>query len=229
MKAFLLAAGLGTRLRPLTDTVPKCLLPVGAVPLLSLWMQALESIGVEEVLINTHHLPDQVRAWAATQSARITLSYEPELLGSGGTLHANRQFVGNNESFLIIYADMWVQTDLRVLIEKHTRHPLPLTLGVYRVKFPRESGIALLDDNDVVVGFEEKPQDPKSPWANAGIMIARSEFLGFLPDRAFSDLSIDVLPELVSRMMACRMEGIFHDIGTPERYAEAQRLASTRL
>ncbi len=227
MKTFLLAAGLGRRLRPLTDKVPKCLLPVGGVALLSFWTRLLASIEVSEILINTHHLPEQVEAWAEQQAQPgIVLSYEPELLGSGGTLWANRRFIGGDESFLIVYADMWVETDVGVLIEKHRKHTAPLTIGVYKTKFPRESGILALDESDVVIDFEEKPQNPKSSWANTGLMMARRNFFSFLPDRPFSDLSRDVLPALVSRMVACKMPGMFLDIGTPERYEEANALAS---
>lgn len=222
MKAFLLAAGLGTRLRPLTDSIPKCLLPVGGDPLLSVWIDLLAGVGVNEVLVNTHHLHEQVEAWARAQSKlKVVLSHEPELLGSGGTVRANRSFVGEDESFLIVYADMWVQTDLRVLLDKHRTHNAPLTLGVYPVKFPRESGVLVLDERDVIVDFEEKPQTPKSSWANAGLMVARREFFSYLPDRPYSDLSLDVLPALVCIMVGCKMQGTFQDIGTPERYAEA--------
>lgn len=225
MKAFLLAAGPGTRLRPLTDRVPKCLLPVGGVPLLSLWVKALSSIGVDQVLVNTHHLPEQVRVWAETQPLQVTLTYEPELLGSAGTLRTNRAFVRDDDSFLIVYADMWVKTDLRMLLDKHGKHSAPLTIGVYPARFPRESGIVVLDKEDLVVDFEEKPLNPKSSWANAGLMVARGDFFSFLPDRVFCDLSLDVLPTLVKQMVACRMTGVFHDIGTLLRYAEAQLLA----
>src|SRR5690349_17666261 len=107
MKAFLLAAGLGTRLRPITDTLPKCLVPVNGRPLLSYWMDLLEEYGVTDVLINLHYLPDPVRRFADeyTGGVKIHLMMEEELLGSAGTLHANRDFVEGEEQFFILYAD----------------------------------------------------------------------------------------------------------------------------
>lgn len=220
MKAFLLAAGLGTRLRPLTDQTPKCLLPVRGVPLLSIWVAALAQLGVSDILINTHHLPAQVEAWARPWThPRITLAYEPRLLGSGGTLRANRDFVRGADSFLIVYADMWVETDLHRLMECHRGHSGPLTIGVYKVEYPRESGIVVLDRDGTVTGFEEKPEHPRSEWGNSGLFAARPSLLSYLPERDFSDLSTDVLPRLIGKMKACRLEGIFRDIGTPERYA----------
>src|SRR5688500_6397317 len=93
---LLLAAGLGTRLRPLTDTVPKCLVPIAGKPLLDYWFDSLERAGVRDVLINTHHLRDAVRthldAVAEARPLRLGETYEPVLLGSAGTVHANRAY-----------------------------------------------------------------------------------------------------------------------------------------
>ena len=99
MKAFLLAAGLGTRLRPITDKMPKCLVRVGGRPLLDLWLDNFRALGVDEVLVNLHHLPEQVRSHLAAQRGglRVRTSYEPVLLGSAGTLVAGREFVGSDE------------------------------------------------------------------------------------------------------------------------------------
>src|SRR5688572_2010248 len=96
-KVLLLAGGLGTRLRPLTDSVPKCLVPVAGRPLLDYWFDAFADAGIRDVLINTHHLPDRVRAYLArrndTGRFRVCESYEPVLLGSAGTVHANRDWI----------------------------------------------------------------------------------------------------------------------------------------
>ena len=106
MKAMILAAGRGERLRPLTDTVPKCLVPINGRPLLSYWMTLLERHGFDDVIINVHHLPDAVRAFAdGVRHPRLTLFNEPQLLGSAGTVRANRDWVADGASFLIAYAD----------------------------------------------------------------------------------------------------------------------------
>src|SRR5208337_5065186 len=103
VKAFLLGAGLGTRLRPLTDQMPKCLVPINGKPLLEIWLNLCEQCGIQSVLINTHHLAPVVEAWAAAQtsSTKIKLSYEESLLGSAGTVAANRDFIGNSNDFYI--------------------------------------------------------------------------------------------------------------------------------
>ena len=95
MKAFLLAAGNGTRLRPLTDSVPKCLLPICGVPLLEIWLNNCKAAGISEVLVNTHARMEEIRRFVAEQQSgvRVRIAEEPELLGSAGTLAENRDFV----------------------------------------------------------------------------------------------------------------------------------------
>ena len=121
MKAFLLAGGLGTRLRPLTDTTPKCLVEIGGRTLLDLWLDALAKVGVDEVLVNTHHLAERVEAHVAQRQdvPVVRLSHEPTLLGSAGTLMANKDFVAGEPMFLVINADNLTDFDLGRLVEAH--------------------------------------------------------------------------------------------------------------
>src|SRR5687767_4417606 len=115
-KSLLLAGGLGTRLRPLTDTTPKCLVPIRGRPLLDYWFDAFVRAGIADVLINTHHLPDQVRAYIGQKNAsgqfRVAEAYEPTLLGSAGTHHANRDWIKTGDTALIVYADNLSDVDL---------------------------------------------------------------------------------------------------------------------
>src|SRR5262249_3196128 len=133
MKAFLLAAGVGSRLRPLTDTIPKAMLVIDDRPLLDIWLDALDLAGVDEVLINLHHLPDVVRHHVAERSGppEIRLVFEPELLGSAGTLRSNRSWVRGEELFLACNADNLTDFDLRSLIDAHRSHGSIATLTVF--------------------------------------------------------------------------------------------------
>ena len=119
MKAFLLAAGVGSRLRPITDTIPKCMLDIDGRPLLDIWLDAFDRADVSEVLVNLHHLPDVVRRHLAARTAPPTVRtfFEPELLGSAGTLRANRQWVEKEEFFLTCYADNLTDFDVRSLVD----------------------------------------------------------------------------------------------------------------
>ena len=127
MKAFLLAAGVGSRLSAVTDTIPKCMVPIGGRPLLDIWLDAFDRAGVDEVLVNLHHLPDVVRHHldARTGPPAVRTFFEPELLGSAGTLPANRAWINAEEMFLACYADNLTDFDLRSLIQAHREgeHP----------------------------------------------------------------------------------------------------------
>ena len=116
MKAFLLAAGKGTRLRPFTNKHPKCLVQVNSKPLLEIWFEALVQSGITQVMINKHHHSDQVEDYIKQNKfsgLEIFQFYEHELLGSAGTVAANSDFIGRDEDFLVIYADNLTDLDLK--------------------------------------------------------------------------------------------------------------------
>jgi len=224
LKAFLLAAGLGTRLRPLTETVPKCLVPIGGRPLLSYWLELLARHGVTDVLVNLHHLPDQVRRFAEQPGhpVRLTLTFERELLGSAGTVVANWSFVADEESFLIGYADNLTNADVSALLRFHRSHDAPLTMGLFRADDPRACGIADVDERGVITSFVEKPEHPGSDLANAGMYAARPSLRRFLPTHAPADIGNDLLPRLVGSMRGTEVSGYIRDIGTWESYRKAE-------
>src|SRR6185312_4243608 len=173
MKAFLLAAGNGTRLRPLTDNVPKCLLPIQGVPLLEIWLRNCKAAGITDVLVNTRAHTEAIRKFAAEQKTgvRIRIVEEPELLGSAGTLAENREFVAGEESFFVLYADVLTNVDLRRMLAFHTQKRLPATLGIYKVPDPSRCGIVTMDENSLISNFMEKPMHPASNWAFEGVMV----------------------------------------------------------
>ena len=184
MKAFLLAAGAGTRLRPLTDRMPKCLIPIGDKPLLEIWFAQLEKLGVDEARVNTHHLADQVAAYVAARppsALRVSLFHEPELLGSAGTIHANRAWLENEKDFLIVYADNLTNADLSGLVRFHRDRRAEFTLALFRTPQPRECGIVVRAADGQVLEFQEKPDWPKSDWANAGIYMAGPTLFDAIP------------------------------------------------
>jgi mannose-1-phosphate guanylyltransferase len=233
LKAFLLVAGRGERLGSLTAATPKCLLPISGTPLLQIWLQHLEHSGFDEVLINTHWLHEQVQDFLAQWSARhkqlkIILYHEPVLLGSAGTLLANRQWAGPG-SFFIIYGDNLTRFDLRKMLAFHGRHRQPLTIRVYSGADPKRAGIVCLDENKTVIDFEEKPETPKSDMGAGGIYITDERIFDYYPkeieDRRSRvlDLSHHILPRLVGRMKAYDSGEFSMDIGTPESLAEARR------
>src|SRR5689334_10310811 len=219
MKAFLVAAGLGTRLRPITDTTPKCLVEIGGLPLLDIWLDALTKAGVQQVLVNTHHLSAQVEAHVADRSTSsvVRLSHERVLLGSAGTLVANREFVADDDIFLVISADNLTDFDLGVLIDAHRAGGTIATLAVFRPPRPSECGIVEVAADGRVVGFVEKPADPPSDLANAGMYAFHPSVFDEIPAGTPRDIGFDLLPRLVgrARVVALDDDCYFRDIGSP--------------
>ena len=232
LKAFLLSAGLGTRLRPLTYEIPKCLLPVCGKPLLQIWLEHLARHGIDEVLINTHWHHKKVEKFISewrNNHLRLTAFYEPSLLGSAGTLLANREWVEDGDPFLILYGDNLTNVNLTEMVAFHSQHGLPFTLGVFRSDTPKQCGIAEVNENGTVIGFEEKPEHPKSDLAAAGIYIANSTIFQFYPElESISspplDLGFHVIPRLIGKMKAYFIQEFLMDIGTPETYEKVQTM-----
>ena len=234
LKAFLLAAGRGERLRPLTDTTPKCLLPINGTPLLQIWLEHLERSSVDEVLINTHWLHEAVEAFVDGWTSRyhkmkVSLFHEPALLGSAGTLLANREWAGE-KPFFIIYADNLTRLDLRKMMLFHEKHRQPLTIRVYQGADPQRAGIVCLGEKDIVVAFEEKPANPKSDLGAGGIYIGDNRMYTFFPEpeeiqqNSPFDLSRHVLPRMVGNMQAYLTAEVSIDIGTIASYEKARKL-----
>jgi mannose-1-phosphate guanylyltransferase len=227
MKAFLLAAGHGTRLRPITDSIPKCLVPIRGVPLLQIWLDFCRTHGIDQVLINLHAHSDAVGAFlqkSGNDDLEVTVSEEKNLLGSAGTLRANRDWLGSDPFFWVFYADVLTTADLTPLREIHERNSTHVaSLGVYEVPDPRRCGIVTLDEQGVVRDFEEKPENPRGRLAFSGLMIARRQLLDLIPTDGLPDIGFHVLPKLVGRMSAVTINDYLLDIGTMENYQLAQK------
>jgi len=231
--ALVLAGGLGTRLRPITDSVPKCLVPIRGVPLLEFWMQELVRSGVDRVTVNTHHLPEPVRAYLLDVSQRLGIDarefYEKTLLGSAGTVAANRGLCDDADCCLIIYADNLSDIHVDDLVSFHRSHDQPMTMVLFHTSRPRSCGIATLDDSQRIVEFIEKPEHPTSNLANGGIYVLSREAYREMADLKAFDLGFDVLPRFVGRMKGYIHEGLHLDIGNLDALEQAQTIAQDYL
>jgi mannose-1-phosphate guanylyltransferase len=228
VKAFLLAAGEGRRLRPMTETLPKCLVPIRGVPLLGIWLRLLEQHGVSDVLVNVHHLHEQVAAFLAAWPGPVAIRavHERRLLGSAGTVLSNREFVADDPRFLVIYADNLTSVDLSAMLRFHAARPETLALGVTPTDRPREKGTVVLGPGGEVLAFEEKAAEPRSNLANAGIYVTTPRLFEYMPSSLPATEALDfgfhVLPRMVPDLAAYRIEQYLVDIGTPEAYRDAQ-------
>lgn len=228
-RAVILAAGLGSRLRPLTDHTAKCLVPVGGRPLLDYWLIALARAGVHAALINTHAHAETVRRYLAALtrrcSVRLSEAYEPQLLGSAGTLAAHPELAADADEVVVIYADNFSEIDLGALLEFHRSHPEPATMALFHADDPRACGIVSLDPAQRVVAFEEKPEKPASDLANAGIYVLDARLYAEIAASDAVDFGFDVLPTLVGRMRGWPIAAVHVDIGTMAGLARAEALA----
>lgn len=224
MKAVLLAAGDGTRLRPLTDETPKCLLPVCGVPLLQIWLEKCRAAGIREVLINVHAHPQRIRRFVSSQNSgiHITIAEEKQLLGSAGTLKENQAFLNGEDNFFVLYADVLTNAILMDMLEFHRRKGRLATLGIYEAPDPSRCGVVDVDRDDIIQSFVEKPVRPESNWAFSGLMIASPRVLDLIPEQRPADLGFHLLPKLVGKMAAYRIREYVLDIGTPHNYTAAQ-------
>lgn len=236
MKALILAAGEGTRLRPLTENCPKPMLPVAGRPLLAHTVEHLVRQGFDEIAINLHHRPEAVREYFGDGSAfgaKITWSHEAQLLGTAGAARKLRAFL--DRTFVVVYGDVLTDMDVRGLVGFHRAHDAALTLSLYRVTNPTEVGLVGTDAEGRVTRFVEKPaaNDVFTDTANAGVLVCEPSVLDGIPDGAFADFGHDVLPALLEAGkpvygVPMSDDEYLIDIGTPEKYLEAQTAWRTR-
>jgi len=224
MKAFLLAGGLGTRLRPLTDSTAKCLLPVQGTPMLQIWFDICRQYGIDEVLINVHSHGDAVRKFIHEQKdgLRMRLFEETELLGSAGTVRASQEWVSKERCFWVFYADVLTTTNLNRMLAFHDSRAQIATIGVYEVPDPSRCGVVQVDERGVVIDFVEKPKTPAGNLAFSGLLLATPALLNYIPEIVPVDLGFHVLPRIVGRMAAYQISDFIVDIGTLETYRSAQ-------
>jgi NDP-sugar pyrophosphorylase family protein len=235
MKGMILAAGEGTRLRPLTYHTPKPMLPVAGKPLLEHTILYLKNFGVTNLAINLYHLPNVVidyfgdgRSWGVN----LRYSVEERLLGSAGGVKRLQDFF--DETFIVYYGDIFTQANLRPMIDLHRRTGVPATMGLYEVPDPWHRGIVELDAANTIVRFAEKPPRDLvfSNLANAGIYVLEPEVLNWIPAEQVYDFGHDVFPDLLAKgakIAGYTLQDTLIDIGLPEKYQEANHFASKLL
>lgn len=227
MKALLLAAGLGTRLRPITNNIPKCLVPINGKPLLEYWLENLSKVGIKEFLINTSYLHHQVEDFVIRSKYKdmVTLVYEEELLNTGGTLLKNEEFF-NNEPFMLVHADNLSFCDFRAFIKSHQNrmNNTELTMMLFKSDQPSSCGIVELDSFNTVVNFYEKVKNPPSDLANGAVYICESSVISFCKklNKKKIDFSNEVLPYFMGKINTFLNDTYHRDIGTVESYALSQ-------
>ncbi|NQV18384.1 MAG: nucleotidyltransferase family protein [Armatimonadetes bacterium] len=226
MKAILLAAGLGTRLSPITNKIPKCLVPINNKPLLQYWIDLFEFHGIYNVLINLHHFPGKVKEYISGYKGNIEIKhvFEKELSGSLGIVLQNQWFYENESCFLVCYADNLTNIDLSEIIKYHSSHDQPITMGLFHTNKPEQCGIAVVNKEMLITDFIEKPKEPTSNLASAGIFVIEPQLLhsfSFKDENSILDFGFDLLPQLVYQMKGFVINDYILDIGTLDNLNEA--------
>ena len=228
MRTFLLAAGLGTRLRPLTYNIPKCLVSIKGLPLLGIWLKRLTEANIGPFLINTHYLPEQVEAFikASPYYEQVTLINEIELKGTAGSLIANLDFFQGEEG-LIIHADNYCLADFTAFQRAHINRPAEclMTMMTFRTNNPSSCGIVKLDERGIVSDFYEKIDQPPGNLANGAIYILTPELLRKLGTdyHESKNFSTEIISRFIGQIYSYETSEIFIDIGNQDNYDQANR------
>ena len=233
-KAMVLAAGEGTRLRPLTYVLPKPLAPVCNIPVMQYILLTLKDIGVEEVYINLHYKGELIEEYFKNgEGLGIKIRYlkEDDLSGTAGALKKLQWFFEDGP-FLVIGGDDLIEFNLNELIDFHLSKNAIATIGLYEVDDPRHYGIVVTDDEGRIQEFQEKPlpQEAKSNLANTGVYVFSPDIFKYIPEIPY-DFGKQVFPELVKRgerFYGMKLNGFWVDIGNLKTYVQANFEALTR-
>ncbi len=230
LNAILLSAGFGKRLRPLTLKKPKCLMEICNKSLLELWINHLQKLKVNSVLINTHYLHDQVREFLKIKNFKninIKEVYEEKLLGTAGTLIKNKEFF-KNAIGLLIHTDNFTKENLNGLIEAHLNKPSQclLTMLTFTTDDPKSCGILEIDHFGIVNDFHEKKKNPPGDLANGAVYVFNYNFIIWIMENypEAKDFSTEILPKLMGKIYTWKVNGPYIDIGNQNAYSNAQKL-----
>lgn len=227
MKAMILAAGLGTRLRPLTDEIPKPMVPIVNKAVMEHLIELLREYKILEIIVNIHYRPEIIKNYfkdGAKWGVKISYSYEKELLGTAGGVKKVRNFF-KNEPFLVISGDVLTDINIKELIDFHYEKKSLGTIAVKRVRNISKYGVALLNENNEIISFQEKPKPKEaiSNLANCGIYLFQPEIFSYISEKTFSDFGQHIFPMLLKkkkRLAGFIIKNYWNDVGGVRAYQQ---------
>jgi len=229
MKAVVLAGGEGTRLRPLTYTVPKPLLPIANRPFLEHQLSWLAGHGVEEVILSIGYRPDAFKGRfpdGTFAGLRLAYAVEPEPLGTAGAIRFAAVSARVEDRFLVCNGDVLTDLDVTALVRFHDERGAEATISLTRVQDPSAFGVVPTAEDGRVLGFVEKPPPGDAPtdWVNAGTYVLETSVLDGIPDGRAVSIERETFPGLLERdgkLFAMTSPSYWLDIGTPAKYLQA--------
>ena len=223
MQALILAGGAGTRLRPLTETVPKPVLPLAGRPHIAYVIDWLERHGVDDVVVSSGHLAGGVReALRELEGVSIRYAEEPDARGTAGAIRFAEDLLG--ERFLVLNGDILCDLDLTAMISQHAQTGARATIALYPVEDPSAYGLVRRKPDGAITDFLEKPDAAEidTDEINAGAYVLERSVLDLIPPDAEVSIEREVFPRLVGEgLYGRRLEGYWIDIGTPEHFLQA--------
>lgn len=228
LKPILLAAGVGERLKPFTNIFPKCLMPINGIPLLEYWLASIHKLAINDVIVNVHYRSAEVIDFLSRPrfSNWVTYSEENHLLGTAGTIRANKDFI-KNSTCLLVHADNWCCCNLQSFINYHgfdrPRNTV-ITMMTFTSDDPQSCGIVETDANGVVIRFHEKVKKPPDNKANGAIYLIEPEVIEWInKDKNVTDFSTEVIPAFIGKIATWHNHSMHRDIGTINSLLRAQQ------
>ena len=229
IKAMVMAAGMGSRLEPITLLFPKPLIPVMNRPLMDIILSQLHSIGVDEVISNTYYLANQIIDRYSTNDLCIKFSHikETELSGTAGGMKKCQFFFDEGEDFIVMSGDVLTTADITQGVEIHKKSGAIATIGVKQVPHELVShfGVVVTDEKGFITEFQEKPpvEEAKSNLINTGIYIFNYKIFDYIPENTFYDFAKNVFPKLLAegQINTFEVNGYWNDIGTIGQYKQS--------
>lgn len=221
MKAILLAAGLGTRLLPITENIPKCLVQINGVSMLEFWLGKLDINSISSVIVNTHHFAQKVshEINEISLSTEIDIFHEKRLLGTAGTLLATAESISDTE-LLVLHCDNYSEIDLDDFIKAHNNrnNTCSISAAIFETNNVQMSGMVDIDKDNIIREFVEKPLYSDLTQANAAIYAFDQNALKEIRENFSNaeDIARDILPHFVGRIQAYKIRGFHMDMGTLE-------------
>jgi mannose-1-phosphate guanylyltransferase len=220
MRAILLSAGIGKRLRPITKKIPKCLVKVKKKPIIDIWIDELvEKNKIKSILINTHYLSQKVYSHVKKNKykKKIKLIYEDQLYGTAGTLINNLDFFKNEEG-LLIHCDNYCEEGLKNFIKSFKAMPKNCLMSMltFRTKKPEKCGIVKINKKNIVVKFQEKKRTNLGNLANGAIYILSKKLIKILKNKnkTVDNFSTQIIPKMINKIYTYETKAFFIDIGT---------------
>ena len=225
-KAMVLAAGLGTRLRPLTDLISKPMAPIVNRPVMEHIIKLLARHGFKDIVCNLHYFPDEIKNYFGDGSkwgVNIVYSFEEELLGTAGGVKKVEDFF-QGQTFLVISGDALTDIDLSRAYDFHKEKKGAATLVLAKVEDTSQFGVVILDNEKRIKGFQEKPLsgEAKSNLANSGIYFFEPDIFKYMPPKGqFYDFGKNLFPDLLEKDIAYygyQHSRYWNDVGSLDEY-----------